>query len=154
MRALQFQLFADYFQFYLQDEPAKGDLSKSWSKEATARMLAVAPGTVGIGTTQNTHVAVLLEVHDEEPPIDLAEWDHVAECSLDVGSGRIVIAGCTDYFPDADRLEVPPGHYRARVSFGVLTRGSDGGLPGEDHYRVQLWLNSAIAPRTLKQRPV
>ncbi len=154
MRAIQLQLFADYFQFYLQDEAVKGDLSDSWTKEATARMLAVAPGTVGVGTARNTNVPVLIEVHDQEPPVDLAEWDHVAECSLDIGSGRIVIAGCADYFPDAARLEVPPGHYRARTSFGALTELTEGGLAGKDHYRVQIWLDSAIAPRTLKQRHV
>jgi hypothetical protein len=38
-----YRLFADFFQFYLQDEPVEGDLSDAWSEEATSRMLAIAP---------------------------------------------------------------------------------------------------------------
>lgn len=44
-----FDLFADYFQFYLQDEGADGDLSESWTQEATDRRLALAQGTIGVG---------------------------------------------------------------------------------------------------------
>ena len=43
-----FNLFADCFQVYLQDEAIDGDLSESWTDEAVTRLLAAAPGTVGI----------------------------------------------------------------------------------------------------------
>lgn len=154
MRSLNFSLFADYFQFYLQDEAASGDLSQSWDEEATGRLLAVAPGTIGVGTVRNSSVPVLLEIHDQEPNDDFRAWDHVVECSLDVSSGRAVIAGCTDYFPDAARIVVPPGHYRARVSYGALDTlsESEDGLNGDDRYRVQLWLAAPMAPRVVKQR--
>jgi len=39
----ELNLFADYFQFYLQDESAEGDVSEAWTDEAVARMLAVTP---------------------------------------------------------------------------------------------------------------
>jgi hypothetical protein len=154
VRSLNFSLFADYFQFYLQDEAASGDLSQSWDEEATERLLAVAPGTIGVGTVRNNSVPVLLEIHDQEPNDDLRAWDHVVECSLDVSSGRVVIAGCTDYFPDAARIVVAPGHYRARVSYGALDTlsESEDGLNGDDRYRVQLWLAAPMAPRVVKQR--
>lgn len=32
----KFKLFADYFQFYIQDEDADGNLSDSWNDEAVA----------------------------------------------------------------------------------------------------------------------
>lgn len=38
----KFNLFADYFQFYLQDEQSDGDLSQSWTEQALSNMLAVA----------------------------------------------------------------------------------------------------------------
>ena len=47
-----------------------------------------------------------VEVHEAEPSVELAEWDHVTECGIDVPTGRVVVAGCTDYFPDAVRSEV------------------------------------------------
>jgi hypothetical protein len=56
-----------------------------------------------------------------------------------VTSGRLVVAGCTDYFPDAARIDVPPGSYRARIYSGNLNSLSDDGLDGDDHYRVALW---------------
>jgi hypothetical protein len=154
MRSFNFSLFADYFQLYLQDEAASGDLSQSWDEEATERLLAIAPGTIGVGTVRNMFVPVLLEIHDQEPNNDFRAWDHVVECSLDVSSGRVVIAGCTDYFPDAARIETPPGHYRARVSYGALDTlsESEDGLNGDDRYRLQLWLAAPMAPRVVKQR--
>ena len=152
MKSFEVSLFADYFQFYIQDEPADGNLSEAWTEEATDRLLAVAPGTVGIGTVRNMDVPVAVQILEGEPDDDSSEWDHVVEASLDVASGRIVIAGCTDYFPDAKRIEVSPGSYRVRVSYGALDTLSANGLDGDDHYRLQLWPAAAIAVRVVKQR--
>lgn len=152
MRRFEFNLFADYFQFYFQDEHAEGDLSESWNREAVARMFALAPGAVGVGTVRNMDVPVEVEVHDGEPAEDFDSWDHVIECSLEVPSGKIVIAGSSDYFPDAARIAVDPGSYKARISYGALDALSDDELDGDDHYRVQLWRAPGIEPRVLKQR--
>jgi hypothetical protein len=152
MKSFELSLFADYFQFYIQDEAATGDLSRSWDEEATARMLAIAPGTIGIGTARNMDVPVAVEIRDQEPGDDLPEWDHVVEATLDVASGRIIVAGCSDYLPDAMRIVVPPGSYRVRVSYGALDTLSEDGLSGDDHYRVQLWPASSANFRILKHR--
>jgi hypothetical protein len=95
-------------------------------------------------------VPLSLEVHDQEPLQDADGWDHVVECALQVDSGRIVVAGCTDFFPDAARVLVTPGLYRARVSYAGLTDISEDKLEGDDHYRVQLWRGSPTEPRVLK----
>lgn len=154
MQSLQLSLMADYFQFYIQDESAKGDLSESWNEEATARLLATAPGAIGIGTVRNMIVPVVVEIRDHEPDDDSSEWDHVVEAQLDVASGRVVVAGCTDYFPDAARAEARPGCYRARVSYGALNTLSEDELSGNDHYRVQLWPALPTTVRILKRRSV
>lgn len=120
VRKFEYKLFADYFQFYLQDESAIGDLSDSWTQEAVDRLLAIAPGTIGVGTVRNMTVPVAVELSDAEPTEDSANWDHVNECNLEVQSGRIVVAGCTDYFPEAARIDLPPGSYRARIYYGNL----------------------------------
>jgi len=39
---------------------------------------------------------------------------------LVVPSGRIIIAGCTDYLPDAARITVQPGTYKVRIYYGAL----------------------------------
>jgi len=138
-RTFQYKLFADYHQFYVQDESVEGNLSDSWTPDAVARDLAVAPGTIGIGTARNATVPVVVEIADGEPDDAMDGWDQVTECSIEVASGRLVVAGCIDYFPDAARIEVPPGSYRARIYSGNLNSLSDDGLNGDDHYRVVLW---------------
>lgn len=80
--AERFELFADYFQFYLQDEAAAGDLSESWDPEAVDRLLALAPGTIGVGTVRNTTVPVEVEIAQQAPSGDLDGWDRVNECSI------------------------------------------------------------------------
>jgi hypothetical protein len=152
MSSNQFTLFADYFQFYMQDELADGNLSDSWNEEAVARLLAVAPGTVGVGTVRNMDVPISIEVLDGVPPLELELWDHVVECTILVQGNRIVVAGCTDYFPDAARIEVAPGTYRVRVGYAGLASISEDGLSGNDSYKLQLWQSEAIEPRVLKQR--
>ena len=149
LKSIDLTLFADYYQFLLQDEPVDEDWSDSWNQEATDRMLAVAPGVVAIGTARNYDVPVQLELYDEEPKSDFENWDHAVECELRVDSGRIVVAGVTEDFDDAARLEVNPGVYRVRVSYGSLKELFDA-LHGNDHYRVQLWPGSMAVPIVLK----
>jgi hypothetical protein len=151
MKSFDLSLFADYFQFYIQDEAATGDLSEAWSEEAVGRLLAVAPGTIGIATVRNMRVPVRVEILESEPDSDFSEWGHIVEANLNVASGRLVVAGCTDPFPSAMRIEVPLGTYRARVSYGALDTLSEHGLSGRDHYRVQLWHAPSIVVRVLKQ---
>src|SRR5579864_5435153 len=91
-----FELFADYFQFYLQDD-LTGDLPQIWTPEACDRLLAIGPGTIMVGTARNMTVPVTIEHHDEPPDREFDEWDQINECSIEVASGTIVIAGCTDY---------------------------------------------------------
>lgn len=150
----EFSLFADYFQFYVQDDyEGIGDLSEAWTPEAVDRPLAVAPGTVGVGTARNMTVPVAIEIHSSEPVEELQSWDHVTECDLQVKSGRIVVGGCTDYLPEAARVPLPPDLYRVRISYGDLDSLSDDGLEGSDHYLLQIW--PVLAPRgvcVLKRR--
>lgn len=151
MRSHRLELFADYFQFYLQDEAARGDLGGAWDPAATQRRLAVAPGVVGFATARNMEVPVTLEFLDAAPSNDLAAFDHVAEGSLTLVTGPLVVAGCTDYLPDAARFPLEPGSYRVRLSCAGLGTLSADGLEGEDHYLVQLWPDSPIEARVLKR---
>jgi hypothetical protein len=153
MREFEFELFADYHQFYLQDDDRlKGDLSDAWTQEATDRLLAVAPYVIGVGTVRNMDVPVFVKIHEKRPALDETEWDHMTTASLRIETGRIVIAGCTDYFPDAKRIEVQPGVYEAIVCYKDLEALSDDGLDGDDSYHVHLFPGLEIAPAVLKDR--
>src|SRR4051812_23122253 len=120
MQSLSVQLFADYKQFYLQDEQASGNLADAWTEDAVERLLAIAPGVIGVGTVRAADVPVEVFVLDAAPTDDLRAWDRVNECTLQVPSGCIAVAGCTDYFPDAARIAIPAGSYRARIYYGGL----------------------------------
>jgi len=148
-----FDLFADYHQFYIQDEPVEGNLGDSWTPEAIERLLALAPGTVGVRTVRNMTVPVDIEICDTPFDERLDAWDQVNECSIQIESGRIVVAGCTDYFPDAARIVVQPSTYRVRVYYGKLDSLSPDGLEGEDHYRLAMWPDTPGPAVVLKQRP-
>lgn len=153
MPEYHYELFADYFQFYLQDEQAEGDLSNSWTPEAVKILLALAPGTIGVGTVRNMDVPVTVEVQQTTPrEEDFSIWDQVNECSIDVPSGTLVIAGCTDYFPEAARILLAPGHYGARIYYGQLADLSDDGLEGNDYYKIVLWPSGKLELNVLKQR--
>ncbi|MGI8854897.1 MAG: lipocalin-like domain-containing protein [Thermomicrobiales bacterium] len=153
-REFHFDLFADYFQFYLQDEQA--DLAGSegiWTDRSLADMVAVAPGQLLVSTVRNMTVSVTVMLTDSEPIDDFAAWDHVIDAGLDVPSGRIVIAGCTDSFFDAARIAVPVGRYRVRVYYGRLDSiDEEYGLDGDDHYQVVLWpASDEVQPSVLKR---
>src|SRR6266850_827574 len=140
MREFRYEIFADYHQFYLQDDDqSKGDLSEAWTKEATERLLAVAPHVIGVGTVRNMTVPVSISVHDSRPKIREEEWDQITTASLKIDTGRIVVAGCTDYFPEAARIDVKPGVYEAIVCYGKLNSLSADGFEGDDLYCVHLF---------------
>jgi hypothetical protein len=157
----QFSIFADYHQVYLEDSQARTGEEKdtdqrvaaldAWvaqllNEQARIRHLGVAPGVICILTARNMTVPVKVEVYTQAPPSDVEGWDQVVEASLEVPSGCLVVLGCTDYLPDAPRIAVEPGTYRARVYFGGIDTLSSDGLEGADHYQVALWPAPASEP--------
>ncbi len=139
---INLELFADYFQFYIQDEEVDGDLSDSWTDEAVDILLATTAGTIGVGTVRNMDVPVSLKTYETQPEFLLDPENiigQINECDIEISSGKLVIAGCTDYFPEAKRIVLEKGNYRARIYYGNLDKISEDGLDGEDFYEIHLW---------------
>jgi hypothetical protein len=148
----EFKLFPDYYQFYLQDEQITDGLADAWTDQACADLFAIALGTIGISTVSNTNdVPVTIEIHTSEPETDLAEWDHAVEASIEIPSGKIVVAGCTEYFPDAARISVTPGVYQVRVFYAGLDSMIADGSNGTDQYQVALWPGESVDPQVIKR---
>jgi hypothetical protein len=145
------EIFADYHQFYVQDEQADCDLSDAWTDEAIDDMLAVVPGCLGVGTVRNVSVPVELELAHGEPDDGFESFDQVVDASIDVPSGTLVIGCITFYFPDADRVGVPPGTYRVRIFYSGLDTISEDGLEGSDRYRLVLWPGEMVEKHVLKR---
>ena len=147
---LALSVFADYHQFHVLDERAEGNHADSWTPQAFARMLAVASGTLAVGTARNIDVPVTVEVLEAEPTAEFSGCDLVNEATLEVTSGTVLVAGCTDYLPDARRFTIPVGRYRVRVAYRGLGTVSPDQLEGQDRYQVTLWRDDrAVEPRTL-----
>jgi hypothetical protein len=151
MQKIELSLFADYHQFYLQDDDVRfGDLSNAWTPEATERLLAVADHVVGVGTVRNMNVPVHIAIVPQLPYLDPREWDRINRTSLVCDTGRIVVAGCTDYFPDARRVAVAPGVYDVLVAYRDLESLSQDGLDGDDSYHIFLAPNGMAPNKTME----
>jgi hypothetical protein len=145
--AVDAEVYASHHQFYVVDErsePSGGDV---WDGHGLERHLGVADGIVAVGTIGYTFLPVVLELWDEEPPLDLGDWDHVVEARLDVASGRVGLQG-VEGPAELDPLEVEPGTYRVRSSAAGLADADE--LDGGDRYRVQLWPAPAASPEVRK----
>ncbi|MET8624646.1 hypothetical protein ABZW30_12970 [Kitasatospora sp. NPDC004669] len=146
-------LFADYHQIHVLDEASEEDLGEAWTEEAWVDGIAVAGDALAIGTEENLDVCVDVEILGAEPTDDGLAFDHVVEASLSVPSGCVVVMGCTDYFPDAARFEVPAGAVRVRASRSYLdapdcTDGAD----ATELVRLQVWPGPLAGLRVVKRR--
>ena len=140
MKTHRFELFADYFQFYIQDdESSAGDLSEAWTEEAVANKLAVTERAIGIGTARNMDVCVELTVSDSPPSINEVEFDKLNQATLSIETGQLVVAGCTDYYPDAARVKIGVGAYKVIVGYKNLTQVSEDELDGNDSYHIWIF---------------
>jgi hypothetical protein len=160
MATYHYDIFADYHQIYLEDcgichartaldgrDPAvRASEIDAWvatllTKEAHARHLGVAHGTLCILTARNSTVPLDVEVCPtplEPDPGEFAAWDQVMEASLDLPSGCLEVSGVGDVL-GLRQVQVESGTYRARIYYGGVDTVSKDRLQGADHYRAVLW---------------
>jgi hypothetical protein len=144
-----YEIFADYFQFYLWDGGRRPDAPTDYTDDDTKRRIKAAPFVVVILPARNTTVSVEIEVARDRPGLSFENWDHVVEASIELPSGRLEIHECTG--GSIDVLPVEPGTYRVRAYYGGLNTLSDDGLEGDDHYRIFLWPAPFSPEEVLKQ---
>jgi len=142
-------LFADYFQFYLWDSGANRKAPEHYAPPDLERRIKTGPNVVAILTARNMTIPVTIEIVDAEPALDTAGWDHVAEASLHLPTGRLQLHECTGGVV-AD-FEIAPGWYRVRCCHGGLDSIDGTGLDGSDHYHVALWPAPQADVRVVKQ---
>lgn len=157
MSVYQLEIFADYFQFHLFDETMNPDFAEEWSPFAVDNLMAITNGGIGIGTARNMVVPVHIKIHDAEPKLreDLNSVFQINETDVSIASGKLVVMGCTDYFPDAKRIELGKGNFRLRVYYCGLDTVSEDGLDGSDSYEMEIWkTNTQQAPVYTKIKPM
>jgi hypothetical protein len=73
----------------------------------------------------------------EAPPDDLGQWQEAFEASVLVSDYGMYYESPT---LDIERIEVPPGQYRLRITGrGFVARGWPGSTKPGDEWRIQLW---------------
>jgi len=149
MRLHQLEVFADYHQFYLWDAGVEPSAPEDYTDDDVRRRVKVAPNVVVVQPLRNMTVPVDLEMHATDPGYEQSRWDHIAECSLDLPTGRLQVHECTG--PVRLDLEVTPGTYAVRILFAGLDTLSDDGLEGSDRYRIDVWPGSASELKVVKQ---
>jgi hypothetical protein len=150
----QQRVYADYYQFYIEDASSPGDTADAafWSEQAYDNRLAVTAGTIGIGTGSYGFVRVTTEIHDHRPAVQLEDWEHVTETGIDVARGPLRVKGCLGGNDAGEAFQLAAGHYRVRCCHANLAGSVEFG-EGEDWYLLQIWPSARTAPRILKRAP-
>jgi hypothetical protein len=95
----------------------------------------------------NWNAPMRIEVGDDAPPLDTADWDHVVEVPLPIPSGTLCFQASGGGTPV--ETQVPPAVYRARLSGRGYVAGA-GEIEGRESYRLQLWPAPEAEPRLIK----
>ena len=156
-RRFKFEVVAECEQFFLYDSEADTvENFPEWTDEAGKRLLAVEEGIIGVGTIHDGFVSVVVEIADCEPDEDirrLDQWDQVNETTIEVPSGRLIVAGIFDFLRDARPIDLEPGSYRTRLNYGNLGALSNGAFSNE-HYKVIVWSAAPGPLLVLKQHSI
>lgn len=150
IRKLDFEIYADYNQFYLECENSPHQTENLWTKETFEQMIAVSEKLVAVGTARYRTVPVSIEFHDCQPVLEFEKYSRINECSLEAATDKLVLSGCTEYLPDAARIDIEPAIYAVRICYGNTEDVSDD-FEGDDFYVLQLWkADSFQEVKTLK----
>lgn len=149
---LRLNIFADYFQLWLEAVEAK-PLPRDFRFEDRhlRERVWTDTGLLILFTARNMIVPVEVEIAASAPEDDFAAWDHVVEASIATASGQFELSGCGGFNPHP--LDVAPGSYRVRMYHQLLGSLSEDGLNGSDQYRIVLWNSSSAGMVVLKQWP-
>ncbi len=137
----QLEIFADYFQIWLEDkETLRGrKFEPKFIDQHLSDRVWVCPQMIVMFTARNATVPVVLEIGNTTPDDqDLTNWDHVVEASIEVVSSALTIAGLNDTIELIHHGYLNTT-YRVRMYHANLDKLSEDGLDGDDHYQIVIW---------------
>lgn len=151
------ELFADNFQFQVQDQIEECEYPEDWNDKLLSYLYACGERVVGIGTVRDLDVEITIEIYhapmdekDMEKEPELSQYDHAVQCNIEIPSGKLMIAGCTMDYDDAVKIEIPPGQYGVRIFWTDLDSTDELGFEGEDKYLLKLYPETYFEEGVLK----
>lgn len=160
---LQEDIYTGFFQFFIKDEQTNlATLSPDlWDEPNYSDRLAVAPGLIAVRTEQEDYTPVTVELEPFEPEDDFADWDYVAEASLEISFDRMVITSRAKDVPTSLFVNLRIGLYRVRIygagldineeKVQIIAANSDGEPGSREHYRLVVWSAQYAPPKILKR---
>lgn len=144
-----FMIFAADSHFYLWDRGMDPKESEDDTEEEARNRIKAGRHVVAIRPERSTGVHVAVEIHDVDPPYNPGAWDHIAEASLHLPTGRLQVHETVGR-PVGDFV-LEPGWYRVRTHHGGFNTIAPSGLAGDDLYVVILWPAPPAPVRVVKQ---
>jgi hypothetical protein len=141
MSKYQLEMFADYFQIWLEDRETfkYQEFQPKFTDQHLSDRVWVYPQMIIMFTVRNFTVPVTLEIVDAKPgDVDLMDWDHIVEASIEVISSSFTISGLNDV-AELTYHGYPNTTYRVRMCHANLDSLSEDGLDGDDHYKIVVW---------------
>ena len=130
-------VFADYFQIYIQDGGIDPSAPEDWTEADIANRSKVAENVVVVCPLRNMTVPVEIELHNSEPVPGEVRPDHIVECSIALPTGHLQMHECTG--GPVLNWQIASGTYRVRLSYFGLDTVTADGLVGKDSYKFELW---------------
>ncbi|HJZ55499.1 MAG TPA: hypothetical protein VKE74_11095 [Gemmataceae bacterium] len=155
MDRLPFRVCPDYHQFYLEDAGGPHDAPEDVEQEDLRRRFAVASGLIAIYTYDPNTLSGEVIIEEDEPALELDDWDHVGECGLNVTSGGLAMRTPTTPPSPFKMIPLIRGVYRVRIHFRGLGQYTSNDPDDPDRetlefVRFTLWLPDTNI-RVLKQ---
>ena len=144
-----YEIFADYHQFYLMDAEEFIEFPTDYTDKDVQRRIKAEKHIVVIQPERNMTVPVELEILNSAPNNNFDQWQHIAEASLELPSGKLQLEECCGETKDIINLD--SGSYRIRAYYGDLDKLSFNGLEGDDHYKIIIWQAPFEEVNVLKQ---
>jgi hypothetical protein len=153
-RAVEMQVFADYYQFYVADSTNTCDTGMICdAPDSAKRQIGVGDRLVAIGTKRYGTVPVRIEIYPAAPKLDLRGIDRINECGIEITTSLVVCNYISD--PEPSEISIEPGIYGVRALYvrqGAKFITND--QIGDDGYIIQFWPTvELLALRHIKPKP-
>jgi len=140
-----------YSQFYICDSLSEFSTNpmEFWSDQNLKDKMSCSFNLIGISTLSYGPINAEIEFLNNEPQINLNEWDHVVESGINIISGLLQIRNCPD-FGIVFKKKISSGKYRVRLLGNGFADFNSNVDTSTDFYRIEIWPSDNMKKQILK----